>query len=73
LLPIAGFFDPAAGVRKHTDIDAIPVHHVKILSMIESVKTNTAHIVPRLRDEVEKFAGKRVKMSIDDHDGSLPR
>jgi hypothetical protein len=41
--------------------------------MIESMKTDAAHIVTRLRNEVEKFAGKRVKMSIDDHDGSLRR
>jgi hypothetical protein len=37
------------------------------------MKTDAAHIVACLRDEVEKFAGKRVKMSIDDHDGSLLR
>ncbi len=33
-----GFLDPSAGIRKHTDVDAVFVHNIEVLSMVESVK-----------------------------------
>ena len=69
--PVAGFFDPSAGVGKHADIDAVFVHDIEVLAMIEGVEADAAHIVLRLRNQVQKFAGKGVEVSIDDHGCSL--
>ena len=65
--PVAVLFDSTAGVGKHADIDAVLVHYVDVLSMIEGVKTHASHVILRFGNELEIFAGKRVKVSVDNH------
>jgi hypothetical protein len=65
------FFDPSSGIRKDADVDSMLIHHVEVLLVIESVEPDTADIVLSVGHKLEKFPGKSVKMSIDDHGVSL--
>jgi hypothetical protein len=59
--------DPAAGIGKNTDVDAVLIHDVEIFPVIESVKAHPSDISFRFGHKLEKLTRKRVKMSIDDH------
>src|SRR4030095_1583988 len=59
--------DPPAGVGKNTDVDAVLIHDVEILPMIESVEAHPSDIIFRFGHKLEEFTGKRAKMSINNH------
>jgi hypothetical protein len=59
--------DPAAGIGKNADVDAVLIHDVEIFPVIESVKAHPSDISFRFGHKLEKLTGKRVEMSIDDH------
>ena len=64
--PIAALFDPAAGIRKHANVDAVFIHDVDIFLMIEAVEADAANIALRLLGhELQKSFWKGVKMRID--------
>jgi hypothetical protein len=71
LRAIPRLLDPPAGVGKNTNIDAVLIHDIKILAVIERVEAHASDVILRFRHELEKFPWKRVKMSVDDHDLSF--
>ena len=64
---VTSFLDSPAGIGKDTDVDAVVIHDVEILPVIESVKAHPSDVVLRFGYKLEEFTGKRVKVSIDDH------
>ena len=64
---VTSLLNSPAGIGKDTDVDAVLIHDVEILPVIESVKAHPSDVILRFGYKLEEFTGKRVKVSIDDH------
>src|SRR5262245_9855625 len=64
---VTSLLNSPAGIGEDTDVDAVLIHDVEILPVIESVKAHPSNVILRFGYKIEEFTGKRVKVSIDDH------
>ena len=67
----AQLFNPAGGIGQHADVDAVLVHDIEILVVIESMQPGAARIVFRLREQFKILLRKCVKVRVDDHGAIL--